>query len=88
MVFRGSRERWVRLNAPSVTFYSLALFNNNIYVAAGADGVFAVEDDTVNLVKKGRAYYTLVSSPEILFAAGDDFVGRFDGTEWKGNRFT
>lgn len=88
MVFRGSKARWVRLSAPAVTFYSLALFQDRVYLAAGADGVFVVEGDTVTLVRKNRNYYTLVATPKILYAAGDDFAGRFDGNEWKGNRFT
>ena len=66
----------------------MALFQKRVYLAAGADGVFIVEGDTVTLVKKGRNYYTLVATPKLLFAAGDDFAGRFDGSEWKGNRFS
>jgi hypothetical protein len=87
-VFEGSLSRWRPLNAPTVTFYSLALFQGRVYLAAGADGIFAVDGNTVSLIKKGRTFYDLVSSPEMLFATGDDFAGRFDGKEWKGNRFS
>ena len=88
MVFEGARARWRRIAAPLINFYSLAVFRERVYLAAGGDGVFVVDGDTVSLVKKGPAFYKLVGSQEMLYLTGGDFAARFNGEIWQGNRFT
>jgi hypothetical protein len=87
MVFEGARARWLRLTTPAVTFYSIAVFRERVYLAAGGDGVFVVDGDTISQIKKGPAFYKLVGSQETLYATGGDLAARFDGEVWKGTFF-
>jgi photosystem II stability/assembly factor-like uncharacterized protein len=85
-IFEGAQSQWQPLEAPAITYYSLAEFRGQIYVAAGGDGVFVIDGNGLKLIKK-LTIYNLVTCGNLLLAIGDDLVGRFDGNAWKGNRF-
>lgn len=88
VVFRGSLSQWRQLTAPSVKFHSIAMFRDRVYLAAGGEGVFVVENNSVKQFKSGITSYNLVGSMELLLSTGEDLVARFDGTDWFGNDFT
>jgi hypothetical protein len=86
-LFHGSQARWRQLEAPPVTYHSLAQWRGTVYVAAGGAGVFVVEGNVVNSFQKGLTLYKLLGSDDFLLGAGGDLCAYFDGQSWSGNRF-
>jgi len=61
----------------------LAYHNNTLYIAAGLNGVFTLEDGGLEPLKKLTLYH-LASIGNLLFGVGYNLVARFDGSTWKG----
>lgn len=85
---RGDPKRALRsLAVPTGMKHLKAVcaFQGAIYLAAGGDGVFRLDGDTLVCVEPRIAAYTLASSASLLCAAGLGSWACFDGTTWTAN---
>lgn len=64
---------------------AVCAFQGAIYLAAGGDGVFRLDGDTLVCVEPRIAAYTVASSASLLCASGMGFWACFDGTTWTAN---
>ncbi len=90
LLFRGNREAgWADISDSSVTedvIEDLTEFQGRIY--ATATDLLLVTDggpvQAVNVPIKGKkAFYTIDSTKDIMWIAGDEWVFRFDGSKWE-----
>lgn len=83
-MFRGSEQTWQDISVSGSNLFDLQLFQNEIYVASGADGVFMLKDDDLVPTKDNISAYKLEANSKFLAVAGDNLAARFDGSDWFG----
>jgi hypothetical protein len=84
VVFRLTKGKWKELHLPDkTTATSLAWFDGTLFAATGLEGLFRLEPDGFELVKK-RIFYELKIVGKLLFCYGNNLIAQFDGKEWWG----
>ena len=83
VLFRWSGNTWEWLGGEEMSIHSLAWYNGKLYAAAGADGVFILGDNGLEKIKDLKMYYVHTIG-DSLFAVGNRFVARYDGSGWWG----
>lgn len=82
----GQGDVWQQIDAADLSISSLASHQGDIWLAAGADGVFKVEGHQV-LESKQVPLYRLAPNDTHLMAVGGDVFAWWDGHEWQGWRY-
>ena len=75
--------QWEALESPEITITSIALFNGDLYVSAGRDGVYILGKDGLEPFKDLLIYH-LKTIGKNLFGIGNRLVAQFDGSGWWG----
>ncbi|MBN2530753.1 MAG: hypothetical protein JXR76_30480 [Deltaproteobacteria bacterium] len=89
MVFRWNGENFEWMGADpetpeaEITIYSLAIYQNKLYAAAGGDGVYVIGDNGLEKIKD-VTFYNLNVIGDFMFGVGNRLVARFDGAGWWG----
>lgn len=86
IVFHWDGQVWKRFNAPPVTLTSIACYKNRIYLASGKDGIFIVEDETLEHLKQ-LILYRLRVIDDLMYGVGGSLLAWFDGAQWRGGAY-
>jgi len=84
VLFRTVGQEWEDLHCPpNIEITSLAVYHNELYAAAGEDGIYRLGREGLNKVKT-LAIYELNVIEDLLFGIGGQLVVQFDGRGWWG----
>ncbi len=85
LLFKWDGVGFHALEAPDCNITDLAIFNSELYAAAGLKGIFKLDGDTLELFKElPFPIYRINSLGDRLFGIGSNVVVQYDGKEWWG----
>lgn len=73
---------WNAWDLPEVSFYSISEFRGDMYVGAGADGLYIMEGTNCRLKREPLYAYKLRASSKYLAISGANEIIRFDGKSY------
>ncbi|UCJ17909.1 hypothetical protein K5Q02_05925 [Pseudomonas sp. MM211] len=82
----GHGDIWQQLDAFDYTITSLAVQQGQIWLAAGANGVFKLDGDQLQESKQAPLY-RLAANDAHLMAVGGEIFAWWDGHQWQGWRY-
>ncbi len=83
----GENQNWNIIEIGDVDFVDIAVFDNQIYLAGGVDGLFLLEDGQSIVNNYEILASRLRSSEKYLCASGGIEVHRFDKISWEKIRY-
>ena len=69
-----------------VTVYSMVVFQDQLYIATGEDGIYMVETSGEYKQVADDYMFTLQTAGGFLFGFGNEMMIQYDGTEWEKTR--
>lgn len=85
--FRGALNAWEVLEGGESNFYSLAHYNEKIFIGAGLNGVLNVEGNRIVPFNEGVLAKGMQVVGDKLFAYGKNILEEFDGVRWSRREF-
>lgn len=84
VLYRWDGVVWHEIEAEQLNISSIAYYQNNFFIACGKNGVFVLNNDTLESFKKELTVYRLNRIGSSLFGIGNKLVAQFDGQDWWG----
>lgn len=80
----GHGNLWQELDAASYSMSSFAQLHDQVWMAAGSEGILQLDEHNRVRVAKRLALYRVAANPPHLLAAGNDLFVWWDGGKWQG----
>jgi len=83
----GNSKKWDVLSFNDEDLLDVVAFSQSVYVAAGTDGLYRIQEDSLVLVRDDIEANRLTTDGRNLYVSGGNAVYLYDGQSWESYRY-